>query len=104
SVEGEGHSRDEVYNVDETGVNWKALPRKSLASKRKTTAPGLIVSKERVTAMSQMIYAHKEVYNNQPDGVSKVPSNTRAELCRISFVEQFTVNTALESLYSTFDR
>ncbi|GFX51357.1 jerky protein homolog-like [Trichonephila clavipes] len=51
SVEGEGYSRDEVYKVDETGVNWKALPRKSLASKRESTALGFIVSKERVTAM-----------------------------------------------------
>ncbi|GFT71854.1 jerky-like protein [Trichonephila clavipes] len=32
SVE-EGYSRDDVYNVDETGLNWKALPRKSFASK-----------------------------------------------------------------------
>ncbi|GFY50029.1 jerky-like protein [Trichonephila inaurata madagascariensis] len=51
SVEEEGYSRDDVYNVDETGVNWKALPRKSLASKRESTAPGFKVSKERVTTM-----------------------------------------------------
>ncbi|GFY78833.1 jerky protein homolog [Trichonephila inaurata madagascariensis] len=50
-VEEEGYSRDDVYNVDETGVNWKALPRKSLASKREFTAPGFKVSKKRVTAM-----------------------------------------------------
>ncbi|GFY01747.1 hypothetical protein TNCV_1467391 [Trichonephila clavipes] len=24
-----------IYNVDETGVNWMALPKKSLASKRR---------------------------------------------------------------------
>ncbi|GFS60000.1 tigger transposable element-derived protein 1 [Trichonephila inaurata madagascariensis] len=50
-VEEEGYSRDDVYNVDETGVNWKALPRKSLASKRESTAPGFKISKERGTAM-----------------------------------------------------
>ncbi|GFW91058.1 jerky-like protein [Trichonephila clavipes] len=31
SAEEEGYSTDNVYNVDETRVNWKALPRKSLA-------------------------------------------------------------------------
>ncbi|GFT02840.1 jerky-like protein [Trichonephila clavipes] len=51
SVEEEGYSRDDVYNVDETGVNWKALSRKSLTSKRESTAPGFKVSKKRVTAM-----------------------------------------------------
>ncbi|GFV41207.1 jerky protein homolog-like [Trichonephila clavipes] len=51
SVEKEGYSTDDVYNVDETGINWKALPRKSLASKRKSTATGFKVSKKRVTAM-----------------------------------------------------
>ncbi|GFS58002.1 jerky-like protein [Trichonephila inaurata madagascariensis] len=33
SVEEESFSRDDVYNVDKTGVNWKALPRKSLTFK-----------------------------------------------------------------------
>ncbi|GFW53055.1 hypothetical protein TNCV_131201 [Trichonephila clavipes] len=51
SVEEEGYSRDDVYNVDETGVNWKDLPRKSLTSKRESTTPGFKVSKERVTTM-----------------------------------------------------
>ncbi|GFX17450.1 jerky-like protein [Trichonephila clavipes] len=36
--EGFSRSRGDVCNVDETGVNWKALPRKTLASKRETTA------------------------------------------------------------------
>ncbi|GFW67735.1 hypothetical protein TNCV_3870661 [Trichonephila clavipes] len=51
SVEKEGYSRDDVYHVDETGVNRKAQPRKSLASKRESTATGFKVSKKRVTAM-----------------------------------------------------
>ncbi|GFY55023.1 jerky-like protein [Trichonephila inaurata madagascariensis] len=40
-VEEEGYPRDDVYNVDETGVNWKAQSRKPMASKRESTAPGL---------------------------------------------------------------
>ncbi|GFY46687.1 jerky-like protein [Trichonephila inaurata madagascariensis] len=51
-VEEEGYSRDDAYIIDETRVNWKALPRKTLASKRESTAPGLKVSKERVTDMA----------------------------------------------------
>ncbi|GFY69408.1 HTH CENPB-type domain-containing protein [Trichonephila inaurata madagascariensis] len=48
----EGYSRDDVYKVDETRENWKALQqKKSLASKRESTAPGFKVNKERVTAM-----------------------------------------------------
>ncbi|GFT96496.1 jerky-like protein [Trichonephila clavipes] len=43
----EGYSRDDVYDVDETGVNWKALPRKSIASKREFTAPGFKKLRER---------------------------------------------------------
>ncbi|GFT41831.1 HTH CENPB-type domain-containing protein [Trichonephila clavipes] len=50
SVE-EGYFRDDVYNVDETGVNWKALLRKSLAPKQESPAPGFKISKERVTDM-----------------------------------------------------
>lgn len=46
-----GFSRDDVYNADETGVNWRSLPRKSLASRNETRAPGYKVSKDRVTAM-----------------------------------------------------
>ena len=47
----EGYSRDRIYNTDETGLNWKALPDKTLASKTANSAPGHKVSKERVTVL-----------------------------------------------------
>ena len=50
-VESEGYTRDDVYNADEMGLNWKSLPKKSLASRRESAAPGFKVSKERVTVM-----------------------------------------------------
>ncbi|GFY76823.1 jerky-like protein [Trichonephila inaurata madagascariensis] len=50
-VDKEVYCRDDVYNVEETEVNWKALPRNSMASKRESIAPGFKVSKEHVTAM-----------------------------------------------------
>lgn len=40
-----------VYNADESGLNWKALPRKSLVSGREKAASGHKISKERVTVM-----------------------------------------------------
>lgn len=42
---------DFVYNADETGLNWKSLPSKSLASRRENSAPGYKTSKERVTIL-----------------------------------------------------
>ncbi|XP_046608787.1 jerky protein homolog-like [Neodiprion virginianus] len=48
----EGFSREDVYNADETGINWISLPRKSLASQEETAARGFKVSKDRVTAMT----------------------------------------------------
>lgn len=40
-----------IYNADETGLNWKKLPIKSLVSKRETATPGYKASKARITAM-----------------------------------------------------
>lgn len=47
----EGYSLDSIYNVDETGLLWRSLPRKSLASRRERTAAGFKVSKDRITLM-----------------------------------------------------
>lgn len=41
-----------LYNADETGLVWKALPKTTLASKRECSAPGHKVSKDRVTALN----------------------------------------------------
>jgi hypothetical protein len=38
--------REQVYNCDETGLNWKALPQKTLASLSETSAPGFKVQKD----------------------------------------------------------
>lgn len=47
----ENLSLDDIYNVDESGLLWRSLPRKSLASRREATAPGFKSSKERVTIL-----------------------------------------------------
>ena len=51
-IEEEGLSLSQVYNCDETGLYWKALPTKTLASQREEKAPGYEVSKERVTILA----------------------------------------------------
>ena len=43
---------NQVYDCDETGLFWKALPSKTLASSKESKAPGCKVSKERVTNLA----------------------------------------------------
>ncbi|KAL4143342.1 hypothetical protein QTP88_005683 [Uroleucon formosanum] len=42
---------EQVYNYDETGLNWKALPQKTLTSLSEKTAPSFKFQKDRITAM-----------------------------------------------------
>ena len=51
-IEDKGLTLNQVYNCDETGLFWKALPSKTLASVREAKAPGYKVSKERVTILA----------------------------------------------------
>lgn len=46
------YSPQQIYNADETGLNFKALPNKSLASREESCAPGFKMNKERVTVMA----------------------------------------------------
>ena len=41
-------SPEQIYNVDETGLNFKMLPRKTFATARETSAPGFKINKERI--------------------------------------------------------
>ena len=45
------YSPQELYNANETGLNFKALPKKNLPSKKEKNAPGFKMSKERVTVL-----------------------------------------------------
>ena len=51
-IKGEGLVLSQVYNCDETGLYWKALPTKTLASRKEEKAPGYKVSKEKVTILA----------------------------------------------------
>lgn len=43
---------DQIYNCDESGLNYKMLPAKTLASRQENSAPGHKRSKERLTIMA----------------------------------------------------
>lgn len=46
------YSPQQIYNADETGLNFKALPNKSLASKEESSAPGFKMNKQRLTILA----------------------------------------------------
>ncbi|GFW69232.1 jerky protein homolog-like [Trichonephila clavipes] len=46
------YSPQQIYNADETGLNFRALPKKSFASQDEKSAPGYKKSKDRVTLMA----------------------------------------------------
>lgn len=50
-----GLTRDQVYNADETGLNYKALPTKTFASFSEKYTPGFKMQKQRDTIM---VYAN----------------------------------------------
>lgn len=47
----EDWDEDLVYNADETGLNWKALPRKTLAGGKESRAVGHKMRKDRLTIL-----------------------------------------------------
>ncbi|KAK9710493.1 hypothetical protein QE152_g25985 [Popillia japonica] len=46
-IKSESLTGDQIFNCDETGLNYKMLPSKSLAASTEATAPGYTCSKER---------------------------------------------------------
>lgn len=51
-IASEGLSPDQIYNADETGLFYRMLPSKTLASKLDEAAPGYKKNKDRVTVMA----------------------------------------------------
>ncbi|KAF0714880.1 jerky protein-like [Aphis craccivora] len=48
----ERYIRNDIYNADETGIKWKELPRKLLASRREPSKlESYKVSTDKITAM-----------------------------------------------------
>uniref|UniRef100_K7F4N8 HTH CENPB-type domain-containing protein n=1 Tax=Pelodiscus sinensis TaxID=13735 RepID=K7F4N8_PELSI len=51
-IDNEGLSGEQIYNCDETGLNYKLLPSKTLASRAEASAPGYKQHKERVMILA----------------------------------------------------
>lgn len=51
-IEDSRYTYDQIYNCDESGLNYKMLPSKTLASRQERSAPGHKRSKERLTIMA----------------------------------------------------
>ncbi|GBN11758.1 hypothetical protein AVEN_272694-1 [Araneus ventricosus] len=50
-IEKENLTRDQIYNANETGLFYRMMPLKSLASKEEASAPGYKKSKYRVSLL-----------------------------------------------------
>ncbi|KAM6459279.1 jerky protein homolog-like [Liasis olivaceus] len=51
-IETESLTGDQIFNCDESGLNYKMLPSKSLAARTEAAAPGYKHSKERLTILA----------------------------------------------------
>lgn len=50
-IEEGGYSPKQIFNVDETGLFWKRLPKRTFISKSEKSCPGYKVSKDRLTLL-----------------------------------------------------
>lgn len=50
-IETDGLTPDQIYNADETGLNWRQLPTKSYVTREEKSASGRKLKKERLTLM-----------------------------------------------------
>lgn len=46
-----GYTKDQIFNADETGLNFKMLPKRSLTSRDEKRVPGHKMNKQRVTVL-----------------------------------------------------
>lgn len=51
-IKEENLSLDQLYNCDETGLNYRMIPSKTLAARNEASAPGYKKSKDRVTILA----------------------------------------------------
>ena len=54
-MEKEGLTQELLYNCDETGLYYRMLPAKTLASRYEKRAEGMKKQKDRVTLMMQQV-------------------------------------------------
>lgn len=50
-IEEKGYVSDQIFNCDETGLNWKKMPSRTYLTQKEKSAPGFKVSKDRFTLL-----------------------------------------------------
>lgn len=50
-IEEGGYKGEQIFNADETGLNWKKMPRRTYISKNEKVAPGFKAAKDRITLL-----------------------------------------------------
>ena len=45
------YTADQIFNCDETGLNWKRMPKRNFLNKDEKSAPGFKISKDRFTLL-----------------------------------------------------
>lgn len=50
-INDKGYVTDQIFNCDETGLNWKKMPARTFLTKNEKSAPGFKVSKDRFTLL-----------------------------------------------------
>ena len=50
-IEEKGIMSDQIFNYDETGLNWKKMPSRTYLTQKEKSAPGFKVSKDRFTLL-----------------------------------------------------
>lgn len=50
-IQDKGYVTDQIFNCDETGLNWKKMPSRTFLTKSEKSAPGFKISKDRFTLL-----------------------------------------------------
>lgn len=82
---------DQIYNADETGLYWRAMPTRTLAAGNETNAPGYKANKDRLTILCCANASGKHKLKLAMIGKSKNPralKNINKSLLPVSYYNQ----------------
>lgn len=82
-IERHNLTMEQIYNVDETGLFWKALPSKTIVHNSQKSPPGYKVSKERITLMASANAAGTHKLKLVYIGTSKSPRSFKRSNMRL---------------------